>query len=308
MDLRQLNTFLVVAELGSLSRAADRLRIAQPALSRQIHQLEEELKTALFIRHGRGMVLTETGKKLRIRAGGILRQVDETKKDLLGEAGVVRGQVIIGIPPTVSCILASRLVERYLSHYPEVTLRVVQAFSGHLLEWLQHGEIDIAVVYSGHEFGDIRFSPLLTEQLYFIPPATGARLSQKTITLADIAHHPLALPGPQQGLRQLIESAAHAQGTPLSIAVEVDDFQLTKDLALKGLYGTILPLAAIQPEITARRLQALMIDTPPLSRQLAIARPRGRRNSHAARLFCELIQQEVQDMIAGGLWDGARTI
>lgn len=306
MDLRQLNTFLAVAELGSLSRAADQLRIAQPALSRHIHRLEEELKTALFLRHGRGMVLTESGKKLRIRASGILRQVEETKKDLLDEVGIVRGQVAIGIPPTVSCLIASRLVERYLSQYPEVTLRVIQAFSGHLLEWLQHGEIDIAVVYSGHESTGIRFTPLLIEQLYFVPPASGARLGQQSVTLAEITDQPLVLPGPQQGLRQLIETAAHDQNVSLTIAVEADDFQLTKDLALKGLYGTILPLAAIQTEVAAKRLTAIPIGTPPLSRQLAIARLRGRRSSHAVRLFCDLMHREVQDMVVSGLWNGAR--
>src|SRR3954469_10734762 len=125
MDLRQLTTFVQVADLGSLSKAAERLRIAQPALSRQIRLLEEELKVTLFTRHGRGMVLTPAGELLRGRASGILRQVEEARADLMEEAGAVRGRVVFGMPPTVGDVLATRLIERFLALHPEVRLRVV---------------------------------------------------------------------------------------------------------------------------------------------------------------------------------------
>jgi LysR family transcriptional regulator, nitrogen assimilation regulatory protein len=128
MDLRQLTTFTQVADLGSLSKAAERLRIAQPALSRQIRLLEEELKVALFTRHGRGMELTSAGEMLRARASSILRQVEETRADLMQEAGAVRGRVVFGMPPTVGDVLATRLIERFLGLYPEVTLRAVTAY------------------------------------------------------------------------------------------------------------------------------------------------------------------------------------
>ena len=147
MNLKQLNTFVHVAELGSLSKASDRLRTVQPALSRQIRMLEDELGVELFSRHGRGMALTEAGDLLRTRALAILRQLEETKADISEHAGLVRGRVVLGIPPTVGDVLAARLVKEFLRQYPDVTLRIVPAFTGFLLDWLQRGEIDVAIMY-----------------------------------------------------------------------------------------------------------------------------------------------------------------
>jgi DNA-binding transcriptional LysR family regulator len=205
MDLRQLTTFVQVADLGSLSKAAERLRIAQPALSRQIRLLKEELKVALFSRHGRGMALTPAGELLRGRASVILRQVEEARADLMEEAGAVRGRVVFGMPPTVGDILATRLIERFLALYPEVTLRVVTAFSGYLLEWLQSGGVDIAVVYSTERVANIRISPLLEENLRFVSAEEAGNAADRPVRFAEVAARRLVLPGPQHGLRALVE-------------------------------------------------------------------------------------------------------
>src|SRR5215217_2788437 len=208
MDLRQLTTFVQVADLGSLSKAAERLRIAQPALSRQIRLLEEELKVALFARHGRGMVLTPAGELLRGRAGGILRQVEEARADLMEEAGAVRGRVVFGMPPTVGDVLATRLIERFLALHPEVRLRVVTAYSGYLLEWLHSGEVDIAVVYSTERAANVRISPLLVENLYFVGAGGPTEEAGHAVPFAEVAARRLVLPGPQHGLRVLVEEEA----------------------------------------------------------------------------------------------------
>ena len=109
MDIRQLRTFVHVAELGSFSKAADRLHIAQPALSRQIRLLESELKAALFIRHGRGVRLTDAGTLFLDRASGILRQIEQARADVAAEAGDVSGEVSIGVPPSVGIVLTGHL-------------------------------------------------------------------------------------------------------------------------------------------------------------------------------------------------------
>ena len=109
MDFRQLRTFSCVAELGSLSKASDTLRVAQPALSRQIKLLEHELRTELFTRNGRGMVLTEAGRLLLARTSGIVRQIDQIRDDIQSAKGPPSGQVVLGLVPTVSCVLSARL-------------------------------------------------------------------------------------------------------------------------------------------------------------------------------------------------------
>ncbi len=309
MDLRQLNTFLQVADLGSLSRAADRLRIAQPALSRQIRLLEEELAVPLFTRHGRGMVLTEAGERLRARAAGILRQVEETRTDLMQEAGAVRGRVVFGMPPTVGAILATRLIERFLAQYPQVTLRVVQAFSGYLLDWLYSGELDIAVVYGGDPAASVRFSPLLLENLHYVSAPDSSPLGSgltphHAIGFAAVAAGRLILPGPQHGLRLLVEAEARRSGQALAVAVEADDLQILKELAMRGIGATILPLAAVHEEVKVGRLAAAPIIDPHLSRKLVVAEPLGRQASNAVRRFGEVLRGEVVAMVQDGIWDG----
>lgn len=304
MDLRQLNTFMQVAELGSLSKASDRLRIAQPALSRQIRLLEEELKVPLFTRHGRGMVLTHTGELLRARIGGILRQIEETRADLMVEAGAVRGQVILGVPPTVGDVLATRLVERFAQLHPEVRLRVVTAFSGYLLEWLHAGEIDIAVVYGAEQAANIRFVPLLVESLYFVTAVEEAQGPHHAIPFDEMAARRLILPSPQHGLRILVEKAAQRRGVSLNIPVEADALQVLKGLVGRRLGGTILPMAAVHQEVAAGLLAASPVVDPHLSRKLVLARPLGRPASMAVQRFEQVLGEEVAAMVGEGVWEG----
>ena len=304
MDLKQLTTFMQVAELGSLSKASDRLRIVQPALSRQIRMLEEELKVTLFSRHGRGMVLTHAGEMLRERAASILRQVEETRADLSLEAGSVRGQVILGVPPTVGDVLATRLIQRFLQCYPEVRLRVVTAFSGYLLDWLHSSEIDIAVLYGTEQGANIRFTPLLVENLYFITQGQATRGQHAAISFAELSEQKLILPGPQHGLRILIENEAARKGLNLTIPVEVDALQVLKGLVAAGIGGTVLPMPAVHQEVLEGKLAACWVVDPHLSRKLVIARPMGRKASLAVQRFQELLQREVAAMVEEGVWEG----
>lgn len=304
MDLRQLATFVQVADLGSISKAAERLRIAQPALSRQIRLLEEELKVALFTRHGRGMVPTPAGELLRGRAGGILRQVEEARADLMEEAGAVRGRVAFGMTPTVGDVLAARLVERFLALHPEVTLRVVTAYSGHLLEWLHGGEVDIAVVYGTERVANVRISPLLEENLHFVAAGRTAARIGDAVRFAEVAARRLVLPGPQHGLRALVEGEARRRGLALDVVVEADSLQVQKALVAKRLGCTILPLASVHGEVEDGRLRAYPITAPRLSRRLVVAQPLGRQASNAVRRFGQVLRAEVADMVASKVWDG----
>ena len=147
MDFRQLRTFKVVAELGSLSKAADRLRVAQPALSRQIKLLEHELRAELFVRNGRGMILTDIGRMLLERTSGLVRQMEQVRDDIQSVGGTPSGHVVMGLVPTVSTVLAARFARRVVTEAPDISLRLVESYSGHLVDWLHRGEIDLALVY-----------------------------------------------------------------------------------------------------------------------------------------------------------------
>ena len=304
MDLRQLKTFLHVAELGSLSRAADRLNTAQPALGRQIRMLEEELGGPLFSRHGRGMVLTDTGSLLVERATAILRMVEDTREALTASRGAVSGAVSLGVPPTAGEVISGRLVERFLRDYPQVTVRIVPAFSGYLSEMLQRGEIDFAVMYQTSAVQHIPAEPLIQETLFLVGAAGTALDLDAPHDFATLADLPLVLPGPRHGLRILLENAARQAGISLRVTVEADALQTLKEVAARGLAHTVLPLPAIHPDLRAGTLRAAPIANPTLDRRLVLARSIVRPATRAVRVFGETLRAETADMVRDGVWQG----
>jgi DNA-binding transcriptional LysR family regulator len=304
MNLNQLKTFVQVADLGSLSKASERLHIAQPALSRQIRMLEDELEIQLFYRHGRGMVLSDVGQLLLTRATSILRQVEETRADLTDQANAIRGKVVVGLPPTVGDILATRIAPRFLDKYPEVNLRIVPAFSGYLLDWLHRGEIDIAIMYEQEKPKNLMVQPLLMENLFFVGSKDDDLKINHAISFGDMAKKKLVLPGHNHGLRILLEQEAAKQGLHLNVSVEVDALQALKSLVRYGHAYTVLPLASIHEDIEEDKLTATSLVEPNLSRKLIIALPLGRQTSNAVTKFSLMLQSEINQMVQDGIWDG----
>src|SRR6202012_1788342 len=101
----------------------------------------------LFTRNGRGMVLTEAGRLLLARTSGIVRQLDQIRDDIQSHSGAPAGRVVLGLVPTVSCVLSARLARRTVESYPGISLCIVESYSGHLVQWLPRGEMDLAVIY-----------------------------------------------------------------------------------------------------------------------------------------------------------------
>ena len=148
MDLKQLEYFVHVAELGSFTRASSFLSVAQPALSRQVRTLEVELRQPLLERNGRGVTLTEAGKRLLAHGRGILQQVERAQLDLEDHRGAATGRLAIGMPPSVSRTLTGPLVKAFRERFPKATLSVVDGLSNYMMEWLAIGRLDCAVVYN----------------------------------------------------------------------------------------------------------------------------------------------------------------
>lgn len=303
MDMKQLRTFVEVADRGSLTRAADSIHVAQPALGRQIRLLEEELGVRLFDRHGRGMLLTDAGRRLQDRARAILRLVEDTRSEISAASSAVTGSVTLGLPPTVGELLAGRLVERFLDLHPGVAVRIVPAFSGYLRDFLRRGQVDLAVMYDPEGGGEIRTEPLITESLSLVgPPASLPLDDGAEIGFAVVAERRLVLPGRGQGLRELLEDEALKAGLQLDVAVEADALQTMKDLALRGVGFAILPAAAIQAEAEAGALDARMITAPRLRRRLVLARSLLRADTAAVRAFADVLKAEMAEMTQSGIW------
>lgn len=304
MDVPQLRTILQVAELGSLSKAADRLRIAQPALSRQVRLLEEELGIRLFDRHGRGMVVTEAGKEVLRHAQRIMQELDEIRATVADEDAPLRGQVSIGMPPTVSDILSVPLVSAFQVRHPEARLRIVSAYTGYLLDWLHRGELDVAIMYETRPVRSLRMEPLLEEVLFLIgPPDSGLR-PDLPVSFAQVAALKLFLPSLGHGLRTILEQSAQIAGCRLEVPVEADSYSTLKNLVESGHGYTILPLAPIHRDVLVGRLVYAPIEGPTPSRRLMLTYPTDRATPRLARFAGNVMSATASDLVRSGVWSG----
>ncbi len=304
MDLAQLRTIINVAELGSLSKAAERMRIAQPALSRQVRMLETELGTRLFDRHGRGMVLTDSGREVLRHATRVINDLEAMRAQVADKNASLTGRVAIGLPPTVADIISVPLVARFKTTHPQVELRLVSAFTGYLLDWLQRGEIDVAVIYDPQPTRSLRSKPLVLENLFLIGAKSAKLSTVRAISFAQLASETLLLPSPRHGLRSIVERCAAEVGISLKVSVEADSYATLKDLVRNGYGRTILPLAPIHADIAARRLTAAPLIEPAPTRRLVLSLPSDRTATRATRFAAEAIESVVTELVDRGVWIG----
>jgi LysR family transcriptional regulator, nitrogen assimilation regulatory protein len=303
MDFRQIRTFRCVAELGSLSKAADKLRIAQPALSRQIKLLEHELRTDLFTRSGRGMVLTEAGRILLARTAGIVRQIDQIRDDIQSAAGAPSGRVVLGLVPTVSCVLSARLARRTVETYPGISLCIVESYSGHLIEWLHRGEMDLAIIYGPSADLHLNLQHLGRDQIVAVGPRGSGLARKKQVAMDWLLRQKLVLPSHSHGLRALIEKAAAKKKLQLDVQIEADSFRVLTSLVEMGLGYALLPPSSIRDEVRERRLETATITGQVPMRELLIASPIDHPDSTATGVITALLRDETSACRDEGWWD-----
>jgi DNA-binding transcriptional LysR family regulator len=303
MDFRQIRTFRSVAELGSLSKAADKLRIAQPALSRQIKLLEHELRTELFTRSGRGMVMTEAGRILLSRTAGIVRQIDQIRDDIQSAAGAPSGRVVLGLVPTVSCVLSTRLAQRTVETYPGISLCIVESYSGHLIEWLHRGEMDLAIIYGPSADLHLNLQSLGRDQIVAVGPRGSGLARKKEVGMDWLLRQKLVLPSHSHGLRALIERAAAKKKLQLNVQLEADSFRVLTSLVEAGLGYTLLPPSSVRGEIRERRLETATISGQAPIRELLIASPLDHPDSTATSVITALLRSETAACRDEGFWD-----
>lgn len=305
MDFRQLRYFIQVVELSSITAAAERLNIAQPALSRVVKALEDELSVSLLRRHGRGVMPTEEGIRLARRAKAILEDVEDMAGDISGNRAPLSGTVTLGLPPTVSEILATHLIEGTLTKFPDVKLRIISGFSGHVQDWLLRGKIDLGVAYEGQKSPSIKAQPIIIEQLFLIQTAkaNGAR-DGVPIPVRDALEKPLILPNPEHGLRGRVEAIALDERIDLDVVLEIDILPTMLAFVERGFGSTILPLVSVINQVREGRLIARPIVRRTIDRTLVLMTPLNRPGSRLTSNFAEFLTAEVHAMVAAGQWPG----
>lgn len=294
MNLKQLEYFVHVAEMGSFTRASAFLRIAQPALSRQVRALEVELRQALLQRNGRGVTPTESGKRLLAHARGILQQVQRARDELEAQRGAATGRLTLALPPSISRSLTVPLVQAFRQQLPRASLCVVEGLSAYALEWLGIGRVDAAVVYNVTPTPAIDLQPLRAERLMLVSArASGARRVGAPLPLRRLAEQALVMPSRPHSMRMRLEAALAAQGLRPRVALEIESVPAILELVQQGGLHALLTENAIRGSDQAEAF-ALRPITPPLVATLWLAtsaqRPRGPLLERGAAIVQELLK------------------
>jgi LysR family nitrogen assimilation transcriptional regulator len=301
-----LRSFIHVARAGSFSRAAAELFIAQPALSRQIRKLEEELGVALFARHGRGVKLTGAGATLLERAEMITHFVQQTGEQLRAAGEHVSGQVAIGLPPAVMLLLGPSLVEYFRREYPQVHLHIREGLSVSLQEWLLDRRVDLAILYNPAPLDALDVRPLFTESMLLVgPPAGGANAGHgEPVRLQELAGLPLILPGAPHSTRRLVEQAAAENGCRLRVVLEVDSVALTKALVRAGHGHALYTYGAVHEEVARGELCVRPVERPAIRSVLTVATLRERHSSQLVSHLRDVVQGMLQRSFHSESWHG----
>lgn len=308
-DLRRLRYFVSVAELGSVTRAAKELYIAQPALSQHIKQLEEELGGALFARTARGVQLTTLGAKLLVHTRTILNEIDVLLQDLKEAPPEPEGIVVIGMAPTIGSVLTGGILEAVTTTLPNVRVQIRETMSRDIPELIRTAAIDYALSYDIAAERGISSSPIFFEDSFLVGSWAKAKALNlqrgRDIPFDALSAIPLFLSSPANAFRDKLEQTALYHRFTLRIAAEVDSLTIRRDLALKGIAFTILSATAIMAGSDDRDVYAARIVRPRIRRQICFVRPEGGTPSRAAQEVAQLIDQTLRKLLSNSAWAGA---
>lgn len=300
IDLRQLRYFLAIVEHGSLSRAAEVLRVAQPALSLHLKRLEQEFGCQLLLRTARGVVPTESGGRLAQRAQALLAQAACLADEVRGGESAPAGPAVIGIPTSLGTILTVPLVKRVREAFPDIRLRVVESLSGHMQQWVLSGEVDLAVVFGAEPLAGVAARFLARESLCLVGARGAAALAgDGAIAMDAVLDLPLIMPSRPHGVREEVERAAAIRRRPPNVVVELDALDQIKALVADGVGHTILSRRFARHGPLSQRLATRTIVDPAIERVISLAHAAGRPTSIAARavegVLLDLVAQHTRD-------------
>jgi LysR family nitrogen assimilation transcriptional regulator len=300
VDQATMRYFVCVVEHGNISRAAEALRVTQPTLTRQVQALEHEFGTALLVRHGRGVLPTEAGRRLYEGVRGIARQIQALREHVAAAADDPTGEVAFGIPPSPRTMLANALLERFCAAYPGIRVRVVEETSSRLRDLVASGELDLCITTSIEPDRGLRSEVLATEPLMLVGPADASLALDTPVPIQRLSGLPLVLTTEPNSLRRIIEGALTRHGLQPHVRVEANTLPFMTDLVRARVGYTVLPSCGVLGAVAAGDLRAAVIRR--LRVTWIVAASSGRALSVAARLFRNELFAVAGDKIESGVW------
>ena len=300
MNIKRLQYFVKIVDIGSLTQAADVLHVAQPALSQQLATLESEVRQQLLLRTTRGVTPTEAGKILYRHAQMILRQCEQGKSEMSASDAGLHGAVSVGLAPgTAAASLALPLLRATRARHPGVLLYLNETYGSTLSEMIMNGRMDMAVLYGGRvPVHGLSFLPLLDEELYLVGPNrlnSFANLDPfpSEVTIAQCAHLEFYLARPYNVVRRMVDEAFAAANLKPNVVAEIESASTLISVISEGLGMTILPESMANQVLTSSPAWKSRIVDPTIVAPLALCQSDYLPLSEPAQAIKEILLELV---------------
>ncbi len=294
VEIRQIQYFICLFEEGSMTAAARRMHIVQPALSAQIAKLEAELEQTLFIRHRKGMTPTEAGRRMYQLYRPILDDLIQAREDMMVQPSGLSGNVRIGMISSLMETILSGVLIAFSQRHPQVHINVT---NGPLLDWLTEQRIELAIMDKPPGRFGLHIEPLFDEPLVLVGPASSA-LPPGPVALQTISRLPLILTGPQHGVRIIIDNALAGSGILLQPNLEVDSMPAILSVLAEAKLYSLLPTLLAEQVRDHEQYRIWPLHGPTISRQTSLIHHPKFPLSPAASAFAALVREHTSHLIS----------
>lgn len=259
MDLDQLVYFKTLAEAENMTRAAARLSLTQPALSRSIARLEEELGVPLFERSVRGVTLTRYGKIFLEHADRAVQELVQAKDILQGMADPARGIISLAFIHTLGSNFVPNMLGEFRREYPNVRFQLIQDTTRRILELLEAGEVDIAFCSPGQTAPDVHAVPILEEELFLAVPKSHRLADREEARLDEVRDEQFVMYRPESGLRDTVDQLCREAGFQPLVSFEGVGDETIAGLVAAGFGVALIPRT---PGLDAASISLLRVSFP----------------------------------------------
>lgn len=305
MDFRRLQHFIHAAEAGSISLAANRLNIVQPALSQSIKRLENELNVVLLERSRRGVSLTKTGEVFLHHAYAILKQYNRAKEAISAVGGVLQGSVSVAMTASALEVLTVPFNKNLNCRFQGIELNLEEGLAGSILEGLEAGWFDLVVNYLLPNSESLIAQPLIEEELFLVgAPETDQDLNGQPVEFSALKGLPLMLPKAHHGIIGVLTSIAQKQGFSITRSRHRGALHPTIKLIEAGFGASVLPMSAILGRGDSQHLSVRPIIGPSVSLTLYLAYPSSAQLTPATVAVMEVLRDTVAKEHENGNWPG----
>lgn len=292
MELRQLQYFITTYDERSVTNAAQRLNIVQPAISQQLARLEEEIGQQLFLRTPKGMVPTSAGEEAYELFQTVLKDVEFAKQSLAERKGIISGQVSLGVIYSVANNALSETLKSFTTEYPDVRIRATGGYTNELIEMLRSFEVDAVIINRPPNAREPNMTDIVTEEMALVCGSGNAHQPGKPVSIKDVATMDIVIPSKRHGLRSIIDQAAANAGVVLKPRHEFDELATIEDFIQSTDFFSILPPIAFHRAIRDGRIRHFPI-TPRISRRLVYMTNVNRPAPKSVTLLVEALKEKM---------------